>query len=485
LADRKELDTIVGIENVLDDSDVLSKYPGDGSLIHPVRPLCIVKPANTEEVQSIVEWAKKTNTPLTPVSSGPPRFHAGSIPSVGGILIVDLSRMKKIVRIDRKNRVALIEPGVTFGELIPELAKEDLAPFLPLLPRKSKSVLAGVIEREPITMPRYHWEPQDPLRCLEVVFGSGDLFRTGSAAGPGSLEEQWAYGKAQTRPYGPSFTDFAKIIQGAQGSMGIVTWASIACRPMATFKKTYFVPSDNLNTLVDLTYKLLWKKLGQDCLILNNRQLSAILGDKELSLAGQTLPPWVLVFSMEGFGLLPEERVAYQEADLLSTAQSFGLSPQTVLGGIEARQVADILSQPSPEPYWKLGEKGGFHDIFFLTNLERTPGFVTDFTGMATSNHYPLTDIGVYIQPTVQGVSCHCEFSLYYDPKNQNEKETVEQIDASIPRVLAANGAFFSRPYGHWADFAYGQDFQTVILQRKIKEMFDPKNIMNPGKLCF
>lgn len=485
MVDRKELDAIVGIENVFDDLDILEQYSEDQSFSHHVRPSCVIRPHTLEEVQGIVQWANNTQTPLIPISSGRPRFHGGSIPGVGGVVIVDMSRMKKVIRLDRKNRVALVEPGVTFGELIPELAKEDLAPFLPLVPRQSKSVVASVIEREPITMPRYHWEPQDPLRCLEVVFGSGDLFRTGSAAGPGSLEEQWAYGKAQTRPYGPSFTDFAKIIQGSQGSMGIVTWASIACRPLPQFKNAYFIPSDNLNALVDLTYKVLWKKLGQDCFILNKRQLMSMLSAEIPSSDYQYLPPWILFISIEGFGLLPEERVAYQETDLFSTAQSFGLTTDTVLSGVDARRVADILSQPSPEPYWKMEQKGGCHDIFFLTNLERTPGFVTDFTDMVSSYQYPSADIGVYIQPTVQGVSCHCEFSLYYDPDKQNEEEAIKQINSSVPRTLAANGAFFSRPYATWADFAYGQNAQTVIMQRKIKEMFDPKGIMNPSKLCF
>jgi FAD/FMN-containing dehydrogenase len=50
---------------------------------------------------------------------------------------------------------------------------------------------------------------------------------------------------------------------------------------------------------------------------------------------------------------------------------------------------------------------------------------------------------------------------------------------------LAEEGAFFSRPYGPWSDFAYNRDAQTTTNLRKIKNIFDPKNIMNPGKLCF
>ena len=46
-------------------------------------------------------------------------------------------------------------------------------------------------------------------------------------------------------------------------------------------------------------------------------------------------------------------------------------------------------------------------------------------------------------------------------------------------------GAFFSRPYGDWAAMAYGQATTTTILHRKVKNIFDPGNVLNPGKLCF
>jgi FAD/FMN-containing dehydrogenase len=46
-------------------------------------------------------------------------------------------------------------------------------------------------------------------------------------------------------------------------------------------------------------------------------------------------------------------------------------------------------------------------------------------------------------------------------------------------------GAFFSRPYGAWADLAYGRDAATTAALRKLKAIFDPANVMNPGKLCF
>jgi hypothetical protein len=219
----KEIQEIVDSNGFFDDSKSVEAFYGDASLVPAIRPRCIVRVRSTEEVQEVVKWANDTHTPLIPVSSGPPRFRGDTVPGVDGAVIVDLSHMKRIIRIDRKNRVALVEPGVTFGELIPALEEQGLAPYMPLVPRRSKSVVASSLEREPITIPRDHWESQDPLLCTEIIYGSGDLFRTGSAAGPGTLEEQWQGGKAQVRGLGPSQIDFTRLIQAAQGTMGIVT----------------------------------------------------------------------------------------------------------------------------------------------------------------------------------------------------------------------------------------------------------------------
>ena len=50
---------------------------------------------------------------------------------------------------------------------------------------------------------------------------------------------------------------------------------------------------------------------------------------------------------------------------------------------------------------------------------------------------------------------------------------------------LLKQGAFFSRPYGIWADMAYSKNTEHTSLSRKLKALFDPNNVLNPGKLCF
>jgi FAD/FMN-containing dehydrogenase len=489
MAATTDLAKLIGKENVLDSKDVLEAYSKDMSFARPMRSHCVVKPKSMEEVQKVVKWANSNNTPVVPVSSGGPHFRGDTVPSLvgAGAVIVDVSGMKKIMRVDRRNRVCMVEPGVTFGELIPALEKEGLAPLITFVPRSNKSVLTSFLEREPFTIPRLHWEAQDPLYCVEVIYGSGEMFRTGSAFGPGTLEEQWAVGRAQVRGMGPSQVDFTRLLQGAQGTMGIVTWGSIKCRPLPKVKETYLVGSDNLEKLVDFAYKILWKKLGEELFIVNALTLSAILNPdgRKIAEMAATLPPWILVYSIDGSGLMPQEKVDYQRADSSELAQSFKLELKKAIGKVSADAVEKTISHPSSEPYWKLRYKGSCQDVLFLTTMDKTPGFVKKMHELAGDCDYPAGNVGIYIQPMAQGTNCHVEFDLMFDPGNKDEAQNVSRINSEGSEALADMGAFFSRPYGPWAKFAFGRDVQTVIALRKVKSIFDPNGVMNPGKLCF
>jgi FAD/FMN-containing dehydrogenase len=481
------LTKIVDGKSILDSEEVLEEYSRDNSFAPRVRPKCLVKLKNADEVQALVKWANESLTPLVPVSSGGPHFRGDTVPSTGGAVVVDLSEMKKVVRIDRRNRVAMVEPGITFSELIPQLEKEGLRLNMPLLPRGNKSVIGSMLEREPVIIPLSQWDAIDPLTCIEVIFGTGDMFRTGSAAGPGTLEEQWKSGQAQVNPMGPGQTDFARVVQGAQGTMGIVTWSTIRCEAMPTLQKPFLVGCNKYEKLAELVYKLMWLKAGDECFILNGTDLAAILAKTpaEYNNLRDALPSWVLFFSLSGYEYYPEERVAYQEEQMAEAAQRLGLEPTNAVSGVSAYEVLRLVAAPSEEPYWKLRYKGGCQDLFFLTTLDRVQKLIDVMYDQVEQSGYSSADLGIYVQPMVQGTSCHCEFNLYYDPANEKEAARVRELYTKAAEALMNAGAFFSRPYGAIADMAYRRDGETTAALRKVKQIFDPNNIMNSGKLCF
>ncbi len=485
---NQEVAGIVGPEWVSTEEDLLAAYSKDNSFVPPGMPECVVRPGNAEEVQETVRLANSHATPLIPVSSGGPRIRGDTVPTRGGS-VLDLARMNRIVRIDPKNRVVVIEPGVTFGQLAPVLEQEGLRLAGPLLPRANKSVVASVLEREPTLMPRHHWDVCDPLCCMEVVFGSGDAFRTGEAAGPGGLEGQWAIGGAQKFPLGPHQLDYHRLVQGAQGTMGVVTWATVKCELIPARKRPFFVGAQRLEDLVGFAYELTKQGYGEELFIANRVQLAALAKEAglqdDLDETIESLPRWSLVFCIAGGSWFPEEQIDYLERDLKTIAQGQGQTLENALGKLTASRMLTILSRPSGDPYWKYNVRGGFREIFFVTTLDRFPPFLDLVHGAAAEIGVAHDRIGVYLQPIVQGTSCHCEFDLFFDPDDEGETSRARALFETASSRLIGAGAFFSRPYPAWAEEVYASRGQFVSALKKVKSVFDPNHVMNPGKLCF
>ena len=479
---------IVGEKNFTDKTKILEEYSKDLSFVNTLRPDYVVKPRNAGDIAQIVKLANEAKTPLVPVSSGPPHFRGDTVPSSGGAVVIDLSGMKQIMRTDRYHRVAMCEPGVTFEELIPAVEKEGIRLNLPLLPRKSKSVVGSLLEREPVIMPTYQWDISDPLACLGLILGTGDEFRTGQAAGPGTIEEQWAAGAVQKAPYGPGSTCWHRLFQGAQGTMGIATWASIRCEILPTLEEPFLVGFTSIDRLCDLSHWLIRLRLVNECFILNNSSLAAIMAKNwpgDYQEIKRSLPPWILFYNLAGYEYYPEERVSYQKKNIQSLTQRIGVQSTKDLAGVSANDLLQKVQKPSEEPYWKLRYKGACQDIFFLSITDKMPGLLEAMNSEANKAGYPASDIGVYIQSGVQGSSYHCEFNLFYDPESSGETKQVSKLTTAATLSLMDKGAFFSRPYGLTTGEIMNRDAATVAGLTKVKNIFDPNNILNPGKLCF
>jgi hypothetical protein len=403
-------------------------------------------------------------------------------------VIVDMRRLKEIVKVDRLRRVAMVQAGVTFEELIPAVEKGGLRLNMPLLPRRFKSVVTSMLEREPVVMPKYQWDISDPLACVEVIFGTGDEFRTGQAAGPGTIEEQWAAGAVQKAPYGPGTASWHRLVQGAQGTIGIVTWASLRCELLPKLEEPFMAGSAHLDRLLELCHWLVRLRLANECFILDKTALATVTAKQwpgDYLAIKDSLPQWILFYNVAGYDYYPEDRVSYQVKNIAEITRRVAVEAVKAIAGVSARELLDTVQRPSGEPYWKLRYKGACHEIFFLTVHDKLEGLIGVMRRLADEAGYPASDLSVYIQPIVQGTSYHCEFDLFHDPGNPAEVERVRALATAATKALMAQGAFFSRPYGESARMVINRDAASVAVLAKLKKIFDPNNIMNPGKLCF
>ena len=443
-----------------------------------------VQPKSTADIRSLVQWATRYDKKLVPVSSAEgPRRNGGSVPQ-GPSVIVDLSQMKRVRHVDGKDAIAVIEPGVTFPEFDVQLANHGLRSFKPLLPRRSKSVIASHLEREPITSPREQWDGCDPLATVEMVFGNGEMFRTGSAGSEDELEVQLEHGLRQMTGLGPFSTDFTRVVMGSQGTLGIVSWGSIYCERIPALEKAFFVPSEALAPLVKLSSRIGWRKLAAQTFIVNNVQLALIFGvdrDSVLGLAGR-LPAWTLFVNIASPNYFPEERVAFETEALQEDARALGLEVAKRIEGQAADRIT-AMQQDLPQQHYKERLGAAADEIFFLTQTDKAAPFIETFQVLHASSGSTLP-FGVYLQPRVQGSSCHLEFTSFWEgaPTGSPTARTAFYRQAS--QALGARGAYFSRPYGIWRDIAYGRDPHILPYLRHVKTMFDPQGVLNLGKFC-
>ncbi len=483
---KEELTKIVGAGNAVDNLEWLQFFSQDNSLETPHMPQYIVKPQNTREIEEIVKLANIHKVPITPCSSGV-HFYGNTIPKLGGI-ILDLRRMSKILDINLNNKSVRIEPGVTWGKLQSVLAKDNMMALCPLLPHPMKSVVTSHLEREPMLIPKHEYAGS--LVSVEAVFANGEVKRTGSACVPGFPDNSMAEG---VNPGGPGYLSWQWILQGAQGTIGIVTWAQIKIAPRPKINKTFLIQFDHLEGAIELVYNLQKRMLGEECLIINNVNLATILAPKwtaDYEQIKNSLKPWIVVFISGGGWRLPEEKIEYEEQGLREAAAELHISelPTSIqiVPGIE-NELPDMLRSAWPEKrtYWKFASKGGCQDVFFHTTLNRSAEFVRAINNVAMKHDYSSTDIGYYFQPLEYGRACHLESNFAYNPKDALELQKMTSLFAEIAEKCLEMGAFFSRPYGSLADLVYSRAASYTAALKKVKEIVDPQNILSPGRLCF
>jgi len=483
---KEDLTGIVGAKNVFDNAEKLKPYSRDNSLSPPSMPNYVARPKTAEEIQKIIKLANKKKLPVVPCSSGI-HFHGDTIPEQGGI-VLDLSGMNKVLAIDERNRMARVEPGVTWEQLQPVLEKHDMMALAPLLPHPKKSVLTSHLERDTICIPKFEYT--DTLMTVEVVLPDGEIFKTGSACVPGFPGKSLADG---VNPSGPGNVMWARLLQGAQGTLGVVTWAEFKIEYRPKLNKTYFIPFNNLNDAVKAVHKIQRRMIGEECLILNNTELASILAKKwpdDFNNLKAALPKWMLILVLGGGVRLPAEKIEYEEDALRAVATELSIPdlPTSIPGmpGVE-KDIADMLrtAWPKDRTYWKFAYKGGCQDIFFHTVMGKAQMFTDIISDIAAKNDYPLRDIGFYVQPVVYGGACQFEADFYYEPDNAEEASQMKKIYADAAAAVLNAGGFFTRPYGVVADMVYERTAGYTAELKKIKQAFDPNNIMSPGRLCF
>jgi FAD/FMN-containing dehydrogenase len=475
---------MVGPERFSTDPTVLEAYESDLSYGKKGAANCVVKPFDSQQVSAVLSYCNEKRIPVTPCSSSV-HFYGASVPLEGGV-VMDMRGMNRIFEIDEDNRRTRFEAGVNWGMLTGRLREAGYRVIMPLAPPAERSVLTDFLEREEPVNQVYDYG--EPLQAMEVVWPTGEIFRLGSASVEGYPQSPSKGGN----PSGPGL-DFYRFFQCAQGTFGVVTWTNLKIESIPRLDKVFFLGSSRLDSLIAFLYRILPRRIGQEVLILNKVDMSALLaqrwpGDYEDLL--KELPPWTLTIVISGLKRRPEEKIAYEEKFLREVVKNefSALEPRESLAGIPdlGKRMLDILRNPWPvdRPYWKCGLKGAFKSLFFHCRPAAAEGLISLVAQTACSNGIK-DDLGIYIQPIEHNRACRPEVSIFYDPNDETEKKRAEETVLEAASEILKRGAVITRPYGDLAPIVYERAATYAHILRRLKKVFDPNNIMNPSKLCF
>ena len=475
---------VVGAQNVSTDIDTLKQYSKDTSLMPARMPDMVVRVLNREQLMGVLKIANENRIPVVPRSSGTGSYGI-AIPLEGGI-VVDLSSMKRIPRVDVRNRWALIEAGVTFGELRDELAKQGMQPLNTLLPRRDKSVISSVLEREPVLSCKT--ECDEPLRTMEFVWGSGELMRTG-AMSVDSMPPEEIPNKTSSDlcSVGGPGIDWWRLMTGTQGAFGVITVMNVKIFHKALQQKVVILTFNNLEDLVKPLYAIQHREIGHECYVLNNYNVAAILADddKEIANLAKKIPPYCIVLNLWGGQFFPEERIAYEENAVNEIADQFQFSVANGLSAIPDanKRLEGMLASPwEGDTYWKDRYAGACLELVFEAGLDKIAAYWKVFTQLAGEYGIDTKTLGLYIQPRQRARVCHVEFHIPCDP-NGADLAAVKTFHRKAAEAVMNAGAFFYRPYYDWSEMIFARSGYSFEAIKKIKNILDPNHTLNPGRM--
>ena len=177
---------IVGKEYATNNKAITASYLSKSVMgLESQIPDIVIRPKYVEEIRKILLYCSAEKIAVSPVSGGLSGGFACPTIKPAGVML-DLSRMDRIIEIDEDNRYVIIEPGVTNGTLWAYMAKNhpDWAPPIPDGAPPAATVMGDAIDRG-FSLYTSSVGPQgDNFMCGEVVFPNGDVVRTGSWALP-------------------------------------------------------------------------------------------------------------------------------------------------------------------------------------------------------------------------------------------------------------------------------------------------------------
>ena len=240
IKDIEFLKSVVGQERVYTGGDINEDYSHDELGGISQMPDAMVEVLSTEEVSQIMAYAYKNNIPVVVRGSGTGLVGA-SVPIHGGIMI-NMTKMNRILEIDEENLTLTVEPGVLLMEIGKFVEEHDL--FYPPDPGEKSATIGGNISTNAGGMRAVKYGvTRDYIRGLEIVLPNGKVLEVG--------------GKVVKNSSGYSIKD---LVCGAEGTLAIVTKATLKLLPLPKKAISLLIPFPNLEIAINTVPKIIKSK---------------------------------------------------------------------------------------------------------------------------------------------------------------------------------------------------------------------------------
>ncbi|MBI4775988.1 MAG: FAD-binding oxidoreductase [Deltaproteobacteria bacterium] len=464
----KELRSIVGEKNATAAKHVRFAYSYDMSFVQPKMPDYVVMAQTVEEIQGILRLANKEKIPVIPFTAGT-NIGGLCIPERGGILL-DLKRMNKIIDIDTESHYAVIEPGVSHGQLAEALYKHKLRFGWPVGPPSASVASCAISHGIGGLNARYGLNSQE-ITSMEVVLPTGELVRVGSCA----IQEN-AWHSVLPMP------QLDGLFKGWLGSTGVVTKLGIGVHPIPPVLKVFTVSCSTVEDMYSYMLNLSNYEICDD-LTAVSWWLAQVPIPYPYRPKPDGAPEWFSFANTNSFTEKEKEarveiwETVVEEETKKGTSIKVTQYPEEAL---RARTQLPSQIVGSTKNYCKMAGAGISWPGTFTPAKKWAPVYNRWKEILINANLSPSVRMSMY-----RGV--HYGMLRAMIPFNKQNPDDVENARRAIVDCLKADLDEGGLPYKPPVDFAEQINQRAhpgyLMLLKRVKSMLDPNDIMNPGKL--
>jgi D-lactate dehydrogenase (cytochrome) len=445
------LERIRDRERVTMNETILEQHSKGIAYHAPRKPDVVVFPKTAEEVSAVLSYANERRIPVTPFGAGS-SLEGHVIPVEGGITL-DFTMMNEIIEIRPDDFLAIVEPGVTRMQLNQALKKHGL--FFPVDPGADATIGGMAATNASGTNSVKYGVMRDQVLGLEVILADGTIIHTGGLA----VKSSAGY-------------DLTGLFVGSEGTLGAFTRIIVRLQGIPEATNAIKVSFPTLAEAAQAAAAILKAGVSPGKIELVDEQ--TIDAVNQYKKTDYPVKPTLFIELSGSAASIQDGTALVKELCELESAVSFEVEEDSAARAKlwEARHHAAFAIQAAYPGKVMLST-----DV--CVPISKLPAAIAETRKLV--DEYGMT---AAIFGHVGDGNYHTV--LAFDPNDAEERKRIEEVNARIVRYALSHGGTCTGEHGIGIgkrQFLYEEHRDSVPFMKRIKQLFDPNGIMNPGKI--